>query len=232
MGKPKGESRGLAYLKQVRPEAVHHLLKFFGESGSHLEPRTRFLISIVTKVINFSPRGLQQYVPRALKEGATADEIIDAVLCSYPCAGLTRVVDALDVILDMGLPGFETPGEQAEPPAEEAPAEEAPADSAGEEWREIGRREDFSKDGRLEVNLGDRCLAVFDIDGEVLVIDGLCPHRSGPLSRGQLEGKVVTCPLHHWQFDLQTGVSQDNPGAKVGTYEVKVEDDGRIFVRC
>ena len=113
----------------------------------------------------------------------------------------------------------------------EAPAEEAQADSAGEEWREIGRREDFSKDGRLEVNLGDRCLAVFDIDGEVLVIDGLCPHRSGPLSRGQLEGKVVTCPLHHWQFDLQTGVSQDNPGAKVGTYEVKVEDDGRIFVR-
>ena len=226
MGKPKGESRGLAYLQQARPDAVRHLLKFFGESGRNLEPRTRFLISIVTKVINFSPRGLQQYVPRALKEGATADEIIDAVLCSYPCAGLTRVVDALDVILDMGLPGFEMPGEQ-----EESPAEEAPADPAGGQWRELARREDFSADGRLEINLGDRCLAAFDIDGEVMVIDGLCPHRSGPLIRGQLEGKVVTCPLHHWQFDLQTGISQDNPGARVGTYEVRVEDDGRIFVR-
>ena len=226
MGKPKGESRGFAYLKQVRPEAVHHLLKFFGESGRHLEPRTRFLISIVTKVINFSPRGLQQYVPRALKEGASADEILDAVLCSYPCAGLTRVVDALDVILDMGLPEFEIPGVEAEPPVEDAPASLADG-----EWREIARREDFSKDGRIEVNVGDRCLAAFDIDGEVLVIDGLCPHRSGPLIRGQLEGKVVTCPLHHWQFDLESGVSQDNPGAKVGTYEVRVEDDGRILVR-
>ena len=226
MGKPKGESRGLAYLQQARPEAVRHLLKFFGESGRNLEPRTRFLISIVTKVINFSPRGLQQYVPRALKEGASAAEIIDAVLCSYPCAGLTRVVDALDVILDMGLPEFEIPGEEPG-----APAEDAPADPEEGEWREIARREDFSKDGRLEVNVGDRCLAAFDIDGEVLVIDGLCPHRSGPLIRGQLEGKVVTCPLHHWQFDLESGVSQDNPGAKVGTYEVRVEDDGRILVR-
>lgn len=226
MGKPKGESRGLAYLQQARPEAVRHLLKFFGESGRNLEPRTRFLISIVTKVINFSPRGLQQYVPRALKEGASAAEIIDAVLCSYPCAGLTRVVDALDVILDMGLPEFEIPGEEPGSPPEDAPA--APEEG---EWREIARREDFSKDGRLEVNVGDRSLAAFDIDGEVLVIDGLCPHRSGPLIRGQLEGKVVTCPLHHWQFDLESGVSQDNPGAKVGTYEVRVEDDGRILVR-
>ena len=226
MGKPKGESRGLAYLQQARPDAVRHLLKFFGESGRNLEPRTRFLISIVTKVINFSPRGLQQYVPRALKEGASADEIIDAVLCSYPCAGLTRVVDALDVILDLGLPEFEIPDAQPE-----SPAEDTPADPEEGEWREIARREDFSKDGRLEVNVGDRCLAAFDIDGEVLVIDGLCPHRSGPLIRGQLEGKVVTCPLHHWQFDLESGVSQDNPGAKVGTYEVRVEDDGRILVR-
>lgn len=226
MGKPKGESRGLAYLQQARPEAVRHLLKFFGESGRNLEPRTRFLISIVTKVINFSPRGLQQYVPRALKEGASAAEIIDAVLCSYPCAGLTRVVDALDVILDMDLPEFELPGSQ-----DGASPEEAPAPGQGGKWREIARRDEFSEDGRLEVNVGDRCLAAFDIDGEVFVIDGHCPHRGGPLIRGQVEGKVVSCPLHHWQFDLASGVSQDNPGVKVGTYEVRVEDDGRILVR-
>ena len=80
MGKAKGESRGLTYLQQVRPQAVSHLLRFFRESGRHLEPRTRFLISIVTKVINLSPRGLQQYVRRALDEGASPDEIIDLSL--------------------------------------------------------------------------------------------------------------------------------------------------------
>ena len=121
MGKAKGESRGLAYLQQVRPQAVSHLLRFFRESGQHLEPRTRFLISIVTKVINLSPRGLQQYVRRALDEGASPDEIIDAVLCAYPCAGLTKVVDALDVILDMKLPGFEAAAEGGDSTAAEEP---------------------------------------------------------------------------------------------------------------
>jgi NAD(P)H-dependent nitrite reductase small subunit len=226
MGKAKGESRGLAYLQQVRPEAVRHLLKFFRESGQHLEPRTRFLISIVTKVINLSPRGLQQYVRRALDEGASADEIIDAVLCAYPCAGLTRVVDAIDVILDMKLPEFEGIEEVASPSAETS---SAPA--AAGEWREIATGEELGEDGRLEVNVGDRTLAVFRIDGEILVIDGLCPHRSGPLIRGQVQGRTVTCPLHHWQFELESGVCQNNPGAKVGTYEVRVEEDGRILVR-
>ena len=224
MGKAKGESRGLAYLQQVRPQAVSHLLRFFRESGQHLEPRTRFLISIVTKVINLSPRGLQQYVRRALDEGASPDEIIDAVLCAYPCAGLTKVVDALDVILDMKLPGFEAPGEGDDSTAAEGPV-------AKGEWVEVGTREELGEDERLEVNVADRSLAVFEVDGEIFVIDGLCPHRSGPLVRGQLQGKTVTCPLHQWQFDLESGACQDNPGARVGTYEVRVEDDGRILVK-
>jgi NAD(P)H-dependent nitrite reductase small subunit len=224
MGKAKGESRGLAYLKKVRPEAIAHLLKFFRESGQHLEPRTRFLISIVTKVINLSPRGLQQYVRRALEEGATPDEIIDAVLCSYPCAGLTKVVDAIDVILDMNLPGFE-------PLEEGASSGVPPAGESGGEWRELATREELGEDGRLEVNVEGRSLAVFHVDGEIFVIDGHCPHRSGPLIRGQVEGKTVVCPLHHWQFDLQTGACQNNPGARVGTYEIRIEDDGRILAR-
>ena len=226
MGKAKGKSRGLAYLKKVRPEAIAHLLKFFRESGQHLEPRTRFLISIVTKVINLSPRGLQQYVRRALEEGATPDEIIDAVLCSYPCAGLTKVVDAIDVILDMKLPGFEALDEEASPGAEVPPADEP-----GGEWRELATREELGEDGRLEVNVEGKSLAVFHIDGEIFVIDGHCPHRGGPLIRGQVQGKTVVCPLHHWQFELQTGACQNNPGARVGTYEARIEDDGRILVK-
>ena len=32
-----------------------------------------------------------------------------------------------------------------------------------------------------------------------------CPHMGGKLSRGKLEGTVVTCPNHGSQFDLTTG---------------------------
>ncbi len=35
--------------------------------------------------------------------------------------------------------------------------------------------------------------------------DNRCPHMGGDLSKGRLEGTVVTCPRHHSQFDLADG---------------------------
>jgi nitrite reductase/ring-hydroxylating ferredoxin subunit/alkylhydroperoxidase/carboxymuconolactone decarboxylase family protein YurZ len=234
MGKPKGKSQGLAFLQKARPEAVSHLLKFFKESARHLDPKTRFLISTVTKVINFSERGLEQYVKRALAEGATADEVIDAILCSYPCAGLTKVVDAIDVILDMGLPEFESLAEERRAESSEPPLA-APSESGARRdadgWVDIGTRDDFSEGGRLDVRVDDRWLAVFDVGGDVRVIDNLCPHKGTPLVGGQLCDDIIVCPLHHWQFNVRTGISPTHPGAKVGTYDVRVEDDGRIRVK-
>jgi hypothetical protein len=54
--KPK-VSREASRTRRGARKLSWHLLKFF-EVGKHLEPRTRFLISVVTKVIGFSPRGL------------------------------------------------------------------------------------------------------------------------------------------------------------------------------
>ena len=210
-------------MRQARPEAVSHLLQFFKESGRNLEPKTRFLISIVTKVINFSPRGLRQYVRRAMEEGASADEVLDAVMCAYPCAGLTRVVDAIDVILALDIPEFEAL-------AGDKPSTTT-AETATPRWVEVGELEEFGDSGRLHVRVGDRDLALFLIDGSVFAIDNLCPHRGGPLVRGHLEGDTLRCPLHHWSFNVRTGQSVDHPGARVGCYQVRLEDTGRVLVR-
>lgn len=54
-----------------------------------------------------------------------------------------------------------------------------------------------------------------EVDGHEILIarvgeafyasDGRCPHLHGDLSKGVLEGTVVTCPRHHSQFDLADG---------------------------
>jgi nitrite reductase/ring-hydroxylating ferredoxin subunit/alkylhydroperoxidase/carboxymuconolactone decarboxylase family protein YurZ len=245
LGKPKGESRGLAYLSKRRPRAMEHLLAFFGESGKHLEPRTRFLISVVTKVINFSPRGLQQYVRRALESGASPEEVIDAVLCSYPCAGLTKVVDAIDVILDMNLPGFEEPAQGVErgdpedavlpPPAGEGaappePAAAPPSDAGPRRWVAVADLGELPPGGALRVIAGLLDIALFNVDGTIHAIDNRCPHRAGPLVNGRVSGRVVTCPLHAWKFHLETGDSVDHPGSRVRTYPVRIAGGERIEV--
>jgi nitrite reductase (NADH) small subunit len=73
------------------------------------------------------------------------------------------------------------------------------------------------------VTVGERDLALFNVDGKFYCIDNTCPHRGGPLGEGRLEGCVVTCPWHGWRFDVSTGVSPVVPTAKVEKLECVVE---------
>ena len=52
---------------------------------------------------------------------------------------------------------------------------------------------------------GGRSYAVFDVAGELQVTDAGCPHKGGPLSQGIVHGVSVTCPLHNWVIDLDSG---------------------------
>lgn len=72
-----------------------------------------------------------------------------------------------------------------------------------------------------EVN--GKALAVFNVDGVFHVIDNVCAHRGGPLGEGEVQGSVVTCPWHGWQFNVATGACENNPSGKVEVYQVKVE---------
>lgn len=75
----------------------------------------------------------------------------------------------------------------------------------------------------LEAEINGKTLAVFNVGGTFHVIDNTCVHRGGPLCEGEVEGKIVTCPWHGWQFDVTTGECTKNPSAKVVVYQVKVE---------
>ena len=67
-------------------------------------------------------------------------------------------------------------------------------------------------------------LALFNVDGTFYAVDNECPHRGGPLGEGELEGCVVTCPWHAWQFDLSTGESITDDMSVV-RHETRIEGD-------
>ena len=74
-----------------------------------------------------------------------------------------------------------------------------------------------------EVEFEGRVYALFNVDGQISAIDGICPHQGGPLADGPLEGTTVTCPWHGWQFDVRTGKTPLGPKIKQTVYEVQVE---------
>jgi nitrite reductase/ring-hydroxylating ferredoxin subunit len=73
------------------------------------------------------------------------------------------------------------------------------------------------------VEAAGKVIALFNIDGNVYALDNTCLHRGGPLGEGTLNGDVVTCPWHLWEYNVRTGEKVDSPAVKVATYPVQVE---------
>jgi len=80
-----------------------------------------------------------------------------------------------------------------------------------------------------EVQVAGQPIALANVAGTVYAISNTCLHRGGPLGEGQLEGKVVTCPWHGWQYDVTNGTVVQNPAAAVDCYHTEVRGED-IFI--
>lgn len=91
------------------------------------------------------------------------------------------------------------------------------------EFVRVAGTEDVKPGHGIVAEVNGKTLAVFNVNGEFRAIDNTCLHRGGPLGEGDVEGNVVTCPWHGWQFDVTTGACVNNPSAKVEVYEVRLD---------
>lgn len=99
-----------------------------------------------------------------------------------------------------------------------------------ETWLDIGALEEIPSQGARVLKTAKGCVAVFRAaDDHVFALDDRCPHKGGPLSEGIVHGHSVTCPLHNWVFDMNSGVAQGADEGAVTTYAVKV-DAGRVLI--
>jgi nitrite reductase/ring-hydroxylating ferredoxin subunit len=92
-------------------------------------------------------------------------------------------------------------------------------------WIALAKLSELPPGATKEVEHDGRIYALFNVDGEISAIDGICPHQGGPLAEGDLDGTIVTCPWHGWQFDVRTGQSTFGGRIRQPTFEVKVEGD-------
>lgn len=181
-------SDALNYLLKARPDAVGHYFAFLKACGTQLDPKTRNLISVISKVHSQTERGLRQYLGRALREGCTPAEVLDALLMAFPMLGLARIVWAVDIILALDLPEFQ-------PGALGAPGE----------WHDVMATKGFKVGDTQRVECDGRGLFVHRADKEWRVYDSRCPHQTTNIPNLALDGCTLTCPKHEWQFDVRSG---------------------------
>jgi nitrite reductase/ring-hydroxylating ferredoxin subunit len=109
----------------------------------------------------------------------------------------------------------------------------------------IGPAAGLPRGSRTLIEHGPHRVAVFNVGGRLYAVRNRCPHHGGPLCHGRIGGtrvpthslnyewglldRVLTCPWHGWQFDLDTGATLFDPLKSVPVYRVAVED-GEIAV--
>jgi 3-phenylpropionate/trans-cinnamate dioxygenase ferredoxin subunit len=91
---------------------------------------------------------------------------------------------------------------------------------------EVAKRALIPEGGVIGVEVEGKTIALVNLNGEIYALDDSCPHESGPLSEGEVEGEEITCPWHSSRFNIRTGrVTRDPAEKDVATYRVRVVGD-------
>jgi 3-phenylpropionate/trans-cinnamate dioxygenase ferredoxin subunit len=95
-----------------------------------------------------------------------------------------------------------------------------------------------------KIMVNGRWILLARVKGQYYAVDAFCPHLEGDLSEGTLRDTVLTCPMHHSQFDIRdghvirwtdlTGItlsidSRAHPPRPLNHYPVRLEGD-RILI--
>ncbi|HVB85847.1 MAG TPA: Rieske 2Fe-2S domain-containing protein [Candidatus Dormibacteraeota bacterium] len=82
-----------------------------------------------------------------------------------------------------------------------------------------------------EFDVDGKAIALANVAGKLYAINGVCVHEGGPLGEGALNGNLVICPWHAWEYDVTTGkIAGSADGAEgVACYPVEVRGED-IFV--
>ncbi len=199
-------SDALNYLIAVRGDALGLYFKFLKDTGKHLDPKTRNLISVITKVHSQTESGFKQYLMRALREGASPMEVLDALLMAFPALGLAKIVWATEIILEMDIPEFSPQLINAKP-----------------QWREVLPVAEVA-DGEVQrVETATRTVFVYRAGDTYKVYDSHCPHQVTNIPHLALEGMTLTCPKHSWKFDITTGACIAKGKHPLKRFETRVE---------
>ena len=74
--------------------------------------------------------------------------------------------------------------------------------------------------------VGDRAVAVCNVDGDFYAVDDVCSHDEGSLDQGELQGYDIECPRHGAMFDVRTGAVKALPAVvPIDTFSVRLQGD-------
>lgn len=97
-------------------------------------------------------------------------------------------------------------------------------------WIEVGPRQNFSA-APTKITVTGKPVVLWDSNGTLFAVNGRCPHAGASMEHCEIEGALMTCPLHGWRFDLANDGIESHGYRPLTVYEVK-EVGGYVYVNC
>jgi 3-phenylpropionate/trans-cinnamate dioxygenase ferredoxin subunit len=99
------------------------------------------------------------------------------------------------------------------------------------DWTSVARAARFKAGQVKTVEVDGVMVAVFNLDGDFIAIEDVCPHDGSEISSGCVKNGVLECPHHGATFDLRSGAVLTPPAYEpLEMMELRVED-GVVEVR-
>jgi len=98
-------------------------------------------------------------------------------------------------------------------------------------FKEVAKIDSIPQGTVKGVELDGQSILLANLGGKYYAVKGKCPHMGGDLSKGKLDGNILTCPRHGSKYDLTTGKNMGGPkigllklaGKDLPAYKVKLE---------
>jgi nitrite reductase (NADH) small subunit len=97
-------------------------------------------------------------------------------------------------------------------------------------YRAVCRAEEIAPGATRLFEIDGKAIALFNVDGTLHAMEDTCLHAGGPLHEGVLQGSIITCPWHGWEFDVTSGRCPFNPKVALSRYGVRVRR-GMVEIR-
>jgi nitrite reductase/ring-hydroxylating ferredoxin subunit len=114
----------------------------------------------------------------------------------------------------------------------------------------VGASDRVPEGGRLVVDVGEKTIGIFRVEGHLYAWENVCAHQGGPVCQGKMIPRVtevidqggeshgfafdpshahIVCPWHGFEYDIKTGSHPGRPAAQLIRIEVEESGNG-IYV--
>ncbi|WP_443939043.1 Rieske (2Fe-2S) protein [Pedobacter sp. MW01-1-1] len=81
-------------------------------------------------------------------------------------------------------------------------------------------------DSMKTVKVDGKQICIINTAGKIFASQAYCPHAGGHFDGGWCKNGHLVCPIHRYEYNLETGRGREGQGDYINLYPVEVREDG------